>query len=347
MVAIVDIIIGVIMLIFLIMGLSRGFIKTVLALLGTLVALVLAYFLARPFLDFVNNIVDVTTPLNNTFVGWIEGWNPDLLGTPIDSATIHSKLVEFATSISLPETFYTPIVDAICNYVNTNPTVWQGQTVASVIAPFFTNAILLTCSTLVLFVLIRIALYLIEKIMDWTLLKIHVIRVLDRLLGLLFGAVQGLLIILLCFTLISFLATNPESALRQAVNDSTVGKVIYEANPLPSIITQNLNIEQIIKNIFNPDEDEEEEPDAESQPDDTAGQISGDTSDNHDAERTEGNTTDRDAERTEGNTTDRDADQAQEDTADNETEQTTEDPPETESIRFVPQIVPGTAPLLF
>ena len=100
MVPIVDIVIGVIMLIFLIMGLSRGVIKTVLALLGTIVALVLAYFLAKPFLNFINGIFDVTTPLNNTFVGWIESWNPDLLGTQIDPDTLRTKLVEFATSIA-------------------------------------------------------------------------------------------------------------------------------------------------------------------------------------------------------------------------------------------------------
>ena len=274
MVPIVDIVIGVIMLIFLIMGLSRGFIKTVLALLGTIVTLVLAYFLAKPFLNFINGIFDVTTPLNNTFVGWIESWNPDLLGTQIDPDTLRTKLVEFATSISLPETLYTPVVDAICNYiVNADPSLWQGQTVASIIAPFFTNAILLTCSMLVLFVLLRVALYLIEKIMDWTLLKINVIRALDRLLGLVFGAVQGLVVILLCFTLISFFATSPESALRQAINDSAVGKVIYEANPLPSIITQNLNFEQIIKNIFNPDEDEEEEDPDKDQDDEAEDQT--------------------------------------------------------------------------
>lgn len=279
MVPIVDIIIGVIMLIFLIMGLSRGFIKTVLALLGTIVALVLAYFLARPFLDFFNGIVDVTTPLNQTFTEWISRWHP-ILSETIEIETIRDKLVEFATSISLPETLYTPIINSICSYISSaDPTIWQGQTIATIIAPFFTNAILMTCSMLILFILIRLALYLIEKIMDWTLLKINVIRVLDRLLGLVFGAVQGLVVILLCFTLISFFATSPESSVRQAIDDSTVGSIIYEINPIPGFITQNLNFEQILKNIFHPDEEEEEEEDSQKE-ENTDGEENSDKEEN-------------------------------------------------------------------
>ena len=263
-IAIVDIIIGAIMLIFIIIGLSKGLIKGILGLVGTIVSLVAAVYLAQPFITFIDGLFDgnVISYSNGLVEGWIGAIGNAFTVELTSESDIQALLLDALTGLGLPANIATtlaaPIAAAIAGAVGDS---YAGHSIATLLAPVLANIGLMIISTMVLFILIRMAVFIVEKILDNTILKVGALRALDRLLGMVFGALQGAIIVVLLFTGVALFASNPDYVVKQAIDESIVGSAIYENNPLPEWITDNVDIAGIINGIFNPaDAPEDEAP---------------------------------------------------------------------------------------
>ncbi len=246
---IVDIIVAAILLIFLIIGMAKGFLKGVLALVGTVVSLIAAYFLAQPFIEFVDGLFNggVVSTAQNIVSGWIGGIPG--FSEPITDGNVAEQFKTALLSLKIPESMAESISVAIANALNLEG-VTNGQTVAGILSPVLADFGLSVIAVLILFVLIRLAVYIIEKILDATLLKVGALRSLDRLLGMVFGLLQGLLIVIVLLTGVSLFLSNPDSVVLNAIEDSTFTNWLYINNPLPAWITANLDIESLLQNLF-------------------------------------------------------------------------------------------------
>lgn len=267
MVAIVDLILAAIVLIFSIIGLARGFLKGVLSLVGTVVSLIAAFLLADAFIAFVNgSIWDVTGATTEMYMGWIgsiEGFDQPIVSNLADS--LRSAL----ENMNLPTVIVDPVVSAIVSA--TEGMDLQNQTIAGILSPVLADITVKVGAILLLFILIRLCVYIVEHVVDNTLLKIRALKALDRLLGLALGLVQAAIIIVLLFTGVSYFMSDPDSVVMQAIDDSTVGRYVYQNNPVPKWIAENLDIEQIIHDLFSQDESESSEENSDPTSEESSG----------------------------------------------------------------------------
>jgi hypothetical protein len=80
------------------------------------------------------------------------------------------------------------------------------------------------------------------------------LRGINRFLGGIIGIAKGALIVVIIFTIGSFFLTGDTSTglknqIKTNVDQSVIGKYIYDNNPIPGYITSNINLDGILGNI--------------------------------------------------------------------------------------------------
>ncbi|MBQ2712246.1 MAG: CvpA family protein [Clostridia bacterium] len=249
-IALVDIILIAFAAIFMIIGLVRGFFKSVISLVATVAAAILACLFADTVIALLNDTFDITVKVGGLFEEWIGKITPEF-NTVIPSVEELPALIEsLVTKLSLPNVLLAPITKAITN-VATSANI-AGKSVATLIGPMLAGMAIKGVVILVLFLLIRLVIYLVETLINKTLLKLSLVKFADRVLGMAFGLLQSALIVLLVFTLVPYVAKDPDSAFRQQIEQSQVGGWIYEHNPIPRWIAEGLDFEQILDEILHP-----------------------------------------------------------------------------------------------
>ena len=175
----VDIAVVIIMVIIAIIGISKGFLKSLIGLFGTLVTLALAVWLAKPVGDLINS----WWGLNEVFAGLIE---PTIAGAfDVSSATefnafgmLLAAIFGAPVSFPVPAEYITGIAE-------------QLGTLLSTVA-----------SAVVLFIIIKIIVWLLSRLFD-AITKNRVVNGLDRLLGFVFGLLKGALFVAIVFGVLS------------------------------------------------------------------------------------------------------------------------------------------------
>ncbi|MBR7091123.1 MAG: CvpA family protein [Clostridia bacterium] len=202
-----DIILIAILLISALIGLKRGFFKTLINLCSTLITLVIAIWLAEPMCSLLDSWFGLSGALSNsitpTITGYCEGeslpWLVDKLAGLLLGA-------DYATqyTINSPE-FITALSDAV------------GHIIGVVI------------SAIILFIVLKILLKLLSKIFD-AITRNRSIKSLDKFLGFLLGALKGAVS---CFSIfaITYLVGSALPFLLDILNplldNSTIGASFY------------------------------------------------------------------------------------------------------------------------
>ena len=176
----IDIIAIVLIVIVALIGVSRGFLKTLVGLFGTLATLVLAIWLAKPVAGLIN--------------GWwgLDGTFANLVEPSVTSA--FAEALPNAFGLLLTALFGAPaggIADAayIADVSSKLGTVMSTVVVA-----------------IGLFIVIKIIIWLLSKLFD-AITKNRAISGLDRVLGFVFGLVGGIVLVAVAFAIIFVLGT--------------------------------------------------------------------------------------------------------------------------------------------
>lgn len=203
---IVDVFIILILLICVYLGYKRGLVKVIVGLIAFAVAVVATVILYKP----ISNMVIYNTEIDDNIQNAIYENIKDE-----DLAKSDNEIVQFANQYILPG-----MEDVTKEIVS--------KSIAETIVEVITFMILLGG--------IRIALFFISKLFD-AITELPIIKQFNKLGGTIYGIFQGIVINYIIFAIIVVIV--PMMNLEQvdkAINESTVGKVLYNENIILKMI---------------------------------------------------------------------------------------------------------------
>lgn len=175
---IIDIIVVILLVCFVLMGLIKGFWRSLFALLSTFVTILLAILLAKPLASLLDGWFHVSTVFANSMHGGIESY--------VNSHGYSSGWMAIAMKIVLGN-----------NYKD----LVEGDDTSTLVNNFSDAlghlALILIC-VVVLFIVLKIILHFLSKILKKITEK-GVMKGVDKSLGAVFGLIRGAVTIFICF----------------------------------------------------------------------------------------------------------------------------------------------------
>lgn len=231
---ILDLAVLVILILTVVFGYRRGFLQTVVQLLGCVAAFVIALSISTPaskaiFDSFVAESAEthLVESLNNATGGSVSG--------KLDA--VIADLPKPIGSLLQNNTQLQATIDELGTSMSSSVETMAESVVQAVIRP-----IVVTLLQLLVFVLAFILLLLLAKLLTKLIkpvAKLPVIRQVDGILGAMLGAVKGALFVCVLVSLVQLIAAASSNTgpLTQAVLDDTVlVKYVASINPLAGII---------------------------------------------------------------------------------------------------------------
>ena len=209
---IVDLVVIGIMLLCIIIGYVRGLTGSLIKILSFVLSIIIAFVLFIPISNFI---------INNTKID-------DNLEQSIREIII--KEDEGTNEKEMPET----ITDYINNKVEQAADSTK-ETIVDNTAREVSVTIVKAGTWIVLFIVARILLILLKFITS-LIAKLPVIKQFDKLGGIIYGILEGLIIVYVLFAIISFASPMINTSLPNTIDDSYVGSMMYNNNLLLKII---------------------------------------------------------------------------------------------------------------
>jgi len=253
---IADGILVAIALIFVLVGVTKGFIKSVLSFFGSLVALIVAFIFCKQFAAFLNERFDLLSKLSKVVENWLD--NNSKFAIEVSAEGLEGNLV----AAGIPQFMISVIMQLD---IVTQNTYAAGTTIATLVSPVIANYLMLFISFLGLFILFKIALLILKLFAD-SIKKIKVIDFIDKLLGFVVGAVEAAITIYLILTVIAFFPSVMSKPM-EAVNSSTIAKYLYESDILGKALEMVVDKDKLndaVDDIIGGDDTPEEEEEASS-----------------------------------------------------------------------------------
>lgn len=211
-----DVILAVILLIFAFATGSRGFMRSLVGFLGTVLSVVLAVVFSKTIASYFQEWFGLLDKFTNFFT--------DLLSKiEILNVDVSGNVTEGLQNAGIPEFMIKIIVSAFAG----GETIKAGTTAAQVIAPLIGQLLLLLISFVLIFTIIKV----LELILNGTISKavetIPVVKSVNSMLGFILGAIEGLFFayfILYVFSLFQI------EVVTNFINSTTFIKVLYDNN---------------------------------------------------------------------------------------------------------------------
>lgn len=185
-IAIIDVVALVVLIIFLIVGIAKGFLQQILSVLGWVAAIVVAVLLVDTVHAWVNDTLpDVVTT--------IQGWWSNIIGEQFAGVTDEATLRETLTNASIPAFLH----DSIVTLVGT-----EFATISQTIVTTLTDWCVTAVCFLVIFLAAIIIFAILKKICS-AITSLPVLKQADKLLGAILGLVEGLALLLVISVVLS------------------------------------------------------------------------------------------------------------------------------------------------
>ena len=230
------IIIGILAL-FLIVGLSKGFVKQIMSFAKGLVAIVISLFLVNPCSKLL-----VNTGLYTFFDGKI---NPYIVEKFPEAVNVSTSGIETQEQLNtaFEEAGLSKILAKVAGAILKVNEIGQSENLADAVSYAVVLLILKIITFIVLFILILILLKIIIKIMENAVDKSTIAKVFDKILGLGLGAIKGALLVCVTFLLLGLVCRFVDQVkdfvnVKFFLEDDTVmslSKYIYTENPLSAL----------------------------------------------------------------------------------------------------------------
>lgn len=225
----IDIAIVMILLCFAIVGYKKGFLKSVLALCSTFVVLLLSFYFANHFAKLINSIFDFTTLIAKKLAPSIEKMDSVyamVFPAGMSGTAFYHTYISSSGTNSIIKRFFE---HALKGY---SAESIEGLKVSEVLAGSIASLIMTIIAGILLFIIIKIAINLLSRLFE-NITSVRFFGGLNKILGFLFGAIKGGLIIVF-FVLIticlSFVPKVNKKIYPLVQNDTKIVKVVYNTS---------------------------------------------------------------------------------------------------------------------
>lgn len=220
----IDVAIVVLLVIFGLIGFKKGFFKSVLSMISTVVVLVVSILCASPLANLINKIYD--------FTGLIAG---KLCKAIASMGAFYNQTIpegvsgkDIANNIpSSTNGFLKKLMSYVLDPLKAGDI--EGATVADIVSGAFASIIMVIIAGIILFIAIKIVIALASRLFD-NITRNRVFGATNKLLGLAFGAAKGFLIIIAFTIILTLMTVVPfiNTKLTPIIQDNThIAKPIY------------------------------------------------------------------------------------------------------------------------
>lgn len=215
---VVDLIIVVILAGCIITGIKKGLTGSIIKLVSFIVALVLAFMLYKPVAAAITKNTQIDENIQNTI---IQTFSKEKEETPEDSSQEQNMPTKFVQDI---------------NSKIENETTDARNKIVEETAKTTTTTIINIGSGIIVFIVARILLVIVSLFAK-TITNLPIISQIDKIGGLAYGAVEGMLVIYIVLGLISLTSLIwANNSVVTAVTKSTIGSILYNNNIILNIL---------------------------------------------------------------------------------------------------------------
>ena len=232
----ITIIFLILLVAFIVIGIVRGFLFSLLSLAGFLIAVACAFLLSKPIGDALTNS-SIGTSMQGSIYDWILT-KSNYAAYPLSQELAKEMLPEMLNEIGIPNFLNSFIISLILPYIPGVATEPIGQYIAHGVA----NIALVVISFLVLLIVFSIVLLFLKRFAKGVN-KIPVVGLVNRLLGAVFGLAMGVVFLIVVSYGLNFVALIPGanewlvSELRLTDSSSwSFAKMLYEQNVIGTLI---------------------------------------------------------------------------------------------------------------
>lgn len=194
---VVDLIIIAIIALSAFLGYRKGFVTLAIKFFAFIIAIAITFIIYKPVSNVVINVTQIDESIENSI---LEKANEIMTNEENETS---NKMLEDAKTGILPQTAREIAVNIVTGGV-----------------------------VLILFIAVRIALKFITALAN-IVAKLPIIKQFNEMGGLLYGVLRGVLVVYIAMLLIGVVGQiNPQNSIHQNINESYVGKMMYENNVL-------------------------------------------------------------------------------------------------------------------
>ena len=234
--AIIDIVALALIIVSVIIGFKKGFAKTFVSTFGSIISIILALLLAGVSAKFVESQFGLTSSIAKG----LEGSLSNLLGEELMNTTI-----EQASNVNLQEAGLSSLIIKMVLSAKGNTSLPPDTTLNKIVCPTFAYYITALICVVVLYILFRIALFLIAELVlkarKWKLVK-----GLDGGLGVLLGAIRGIVIVQIIIMIIGVLPWGFFNSIVDAIPKTFITRFLQTINVFPAIISALADTSHVI-----------------------------------------------------------------------------------------------------
>ena len=194
---VVDLIIIAIIALSAFLGYRKGFVTLEIKFFAFIIAIAITFIIYKPVSNVVINVTQIDESIENSI---LEKANEIMTNEENETS---NKMLEDAKTGILPQTAREIAVNIVTGGV-----------------------------VLILFIAVRIALKFVTALAN-IVAKLPIIKQFNEMGGLLYGVLRGVLVVYIAMLLIGVVGQiNPQNSIHQNINESYVGKMMYENNVL-------------------------------------------------------------------------------------------------------------------
>lgn len=236
----IDILIVVILALVAIVGLYRGFLKTMLGFVNSFVSFIIAIFLARPIAKLLGLIPKIGGGIANYFSTKFSAIGN--LGEALAEDTAVSEIISQNAGIK-------GFFKWIFNLVAGKSTISAGEVPANYFGNLVGSVVLILIGFIVAFILVRIIVAILGRLFK-KLNDIKIVNAADKTLGFMFGAIEGFLIIGLVLLVVSILPFVSDK-IGSALESTTIAKTFIRwIKNILEFISSKVDLHKIVSGII-------------------------------------------------------------------------------------------------
>lgn len=240
----IDAILLVILIVFVSIGFWKGFIFSILSMFSAFINFVLAIFLTRPVTNLLNSWFGLEGGLTNAFSNKItsmgEGFSTNLVGMTDSEISTHVSSTLKESNFPMQNLFKS-MLNIKADQIADKTSLTLNDILSKSLGSFFS----LIISFVIVFLLIYLVLWIISLISKKAK-EVDGIRIVDRLLGVVFGLVKGALTIAFVFAILSFFSEDGVlEPVFNYINNSAIGSWAYQN--INTLVDKYLNFDTLSK----------------------------------------------------------------------------------------------------